>query len=145
MTLSLLTLFGIVLVAWGVIMLVVAWKPTLGRAIWPMARPGLIVQGRFNSALIVAAFGLVLMYLGHSSPAMNAGSFTLLGIAALVTAALNLVAAWKPGLSLNALRARGGIGTTGRSRRTSLLLGIIFLVIAIGLVVLGRGASPING
>lgn len=142
---SLLTLFGIVLIVWGAIMVVVAWRPSLGGVIWPITRPGLIVQGRFNSALIVAAFGLVLIYLGHNSPSMNAGSLTLLGIAFLVTAALNLVAGWNPGFSLDVLRTRSGMRTAGWSRRTNLTLGIIFLVMAVVCFVLGRGASPLNG
>jgi hypothetical protein len=65
--------------------------------------------------------------------------FTIIGIGAPAGAVVNLAAAWKPKLSLDALRTRIGIRTTRWTRRTSLVVGTYLLSNGRLFLFLGRG------
>jgi cation transporter-like permease len=135
-TLSLFTLLGIVSLVFAAMALNVAWKPSL-RMFFPLIPQSTNNRAAITSAALSSILGIGLIYEGHSDPAFSRSDFTVLGVGLLAAAALNLVAAWKPGLSLDALRRSVDMPAIGWSRRTSLIAGISFLVVGIVCLILG--------
>ena len=127
-SLSLFTLLGIASLVFAVMALVVGWKPNL-RKFLPVVPESTSNKGAITSAAFSGVIGIGLVYVGHGDPPMGRSDFTILGVGLLAAAALNLVAAWKPAFSLDALRRRMDMPAIGWTTRTSLIVGISCLVV----------------
>jgi hypothetical protein len=128
LSLSLFTLLGIASLVFAAMALVVGWKPNLQKFL-PVVPESTSNKGAITSAAFSGVIGIGLVYVGHGDPPMGRSDFTILGVGLLAAAALNLVAAWKPAFSLDALRRRMDMPAIGWTRRTSLIVGISFLVV----------------
>jgi hypothetical protein len=135
--LSLFTLLGIVSLLFAAMALLVAWKPSLWK-FFPLIPPSSSNRGAITTAIFSGLIGIGLLYEGHGDPALGRSDFTILGIGLLAAAALNLVAAWKTALSLDAVRRRMDMPAIGWSRRTSLIVGVCFLVAGIACLILSN-------